>query len=124
MAKFIKLKGLKEGEVNFNPQIMEIPDKDIHRYEKCNWFKDWALLEEPEQTNVSIKNNVVEKENVKFTKKIFSETVPNEPTVTTLNSQSEIESIVVPTITDKTQFLKIEETQSGPKKRGRKPKKD
>lgn len=97
MAKFIRVKGLKDGDVVDSPMTMTIADEKLHLYQNCSWHGKWVqVLEEKQEDKISVKSKLVDepKEQVK---EIKMETLRTEP---------------------KSEVLSIPE----PKKRGRKPK--
>lgn len=94
MAKFIRVKGLKDGDIVDSPMTMTIPDEKLHLYQNCSWHNKWVqVIEEKQEETVIVKAKLVDepKEQVKEI------TLRTEP---------------------KTEVLSIPE----PKKRGRKPK--
>lgn len=111
MAKFIRVKGLKDGDVVDSPMTMTIADEKLHLYQNCSWHNKWVqVIEEKQEEKVSVKAKLVDepKEQVK---EIKTETLRSEPKTAVL------------TVEDLGGDLEGDlEGKKEPKKRGRKPK--
>jgi hypothetical protein len=63
MAKFIRVKGLRDGDVVDNPKTMTIPDEKLHLYVNCDWYKSgkWIqIIEEKQEERIEVKAKIVD----------------------------------------------------------------
>lgn len=63
MAKFIRVKGLRDGDVVDNPKTMTIPDEKLHLYVNCDWYKSgkWIqIIEEKQEETIEVKAKIVD----------------------------------------------------------------
>jgi hypothetical protein len=108
MATFIRVKGLKDGDVIEKPMTMTIADEKMHLYQNCSWHGKWVqVLEEKQEDKISVKSKLVDepKEQVKEIK------MRTEPKTAVLS----VEDLAGDLGGDL-------EGKKEPKKRGRKPK--
>ncbi len=93
MATFIRVKGLRDGDVVDNPKTMTIPDERLHFYVNCDWYKSgkWIqIIEEKQEERIEVKAKFVDEPKEQIKKIVHSEFINDEKEEEKTNVQTEV----------------------------------